>query len=549
MASNSEIEKLERRWLENPLGLTFASLAEAYRKTGDHAKGLEILDLGLAQHPNYVPAHIVRGRCHLDAGDLAQAELAFARVIELDPENPIALKGLADLAESEGRLPEAVGRLEALLEVDRNNEEARGQLDRVRELLSAPAPTVAARAEPLADATGQIAPSPDLQLPSEGAQLSSSAEPFPDFVLQAEVTDKALPEADAARGQEMNPGPDPLAAQGLSVFEVKNESEAQLEAEPVMEPEPLPASPPEPETEFTAALDEPSAFDLEPTFEAEAFFHAEGNPEASPEEPPVFDFELEAELTREPETEPSRAAESGSLEAHEVAGVPASSNEPEPAAEPEPAPEPEPLSASEPSGSEAEPELVVTETMAEIFLRQGHRELALAVYSQLAQRDPANTRAAEAAAGLRAELEPPVPPEPPPPPAPEPKRFDAAATGGTSVAALFAGLLKAERPVSSPAIHPPAFESQRRNYGEPTRPADDSLSLSAVFGEDTPLTAPAGGPADANASEPSFEQFFSPAESAADAELPKAPEDAPVMSSMAAEDLEQFNAWLRGLKR
>jgi tetratricopeptide (TPR) repeat protein len=550
MASNSEIEKLERRWLENPLGLTFASLAEAYRKTGDHAKGLEILDLGLAQHPNYVPAHIVRGRCHLDAGDLAEAEVAFGRVIELDPENPIALKSLADLAESEGRLPEAVGRLEALLEVDRNNEEARGQLDRVRELLSAPAPTVAAGAEPLADATGRMAPSPDLQLPSEGARLSSSTEPFPDFVLQAEVTDTALPEADAARGQEMIPGPDPLAAQGLNVFEVKNESEADLEVEPVTEPEPLPASAsPEPETEFTAALDEPSAFDLEPTFEAEAFFHAESNPEASPEAPPVFDFELEAELPRELDAEPSLAPESGSFEAHVVAGVPETSTEPELEAEPEAAPEPEPVSASEPSGSEAEPELVVTETMAEIFLRQGHRELALAVYSQLAQRDPANTRAAEAAAGLRAKLEPPAPPEPVPPPAPEPKRFDAAATGGTSVAALFAALLKAERPVSSPAIHPPAFESQRRNYGEPTRPADDSLSLSAVFGEDAPLTAPAGAPADVNASEPSFEQFFSPAESAADAELPKAPEDAPVMSSMAAEDLEQFNAWLRGLKR
>jgi len=528
MASNGEIEKLERRWLENPLGLTFASLAEAYRKTGDHAKGLEILDLGLAQHPNYVPAHIVRGRCYLDAGDLAQAELAFGRVIELDQENPIALKSLADLAESEGRLPEAIGRLEALLEVDRNNEEARGQLDRVRELLSAPAPSLAAQAEPLADA--QMAPQSDLQLPNEGAPLSSNTEPFPNVVLGAEVTDTALPEADAALGQEMISGPDPLAAQGLSVFDGESEAEASLEGAPIAEPEPLPATPaPESEPEYTATLDEPSAFDLEPSFEAQTFFHAENVPEALPEKPAVFEFELESEPLPEPEPEP----------------------EPEPvrAAEPEPAPEPEPVSAAEPPVTEAEPELVVTETMAEIFLRQGHRELALAVYSQLAQRDPANTHATEAAARLRAELAPPPVPEPPAPPAPEPKRFDAAATGGTSVAALFAALLRAERPVSSPTIHPPAFESPRRNYGEPTRPADDSLSLSAVFGEDAPLPAPAGGPADAGATEPSFEQFFGPAESAADAELPKPPEDAPVMSSMAPEDLEQFNAWLRGLKR
>ena len=38
MAFSSEIEKLERRWQENPLGLTFAPLAEAYRKAGDPAR-------------------------------------------------------------------------------------------------------------------------------------------------------------------------------------------------------------------------------------------------------------------------------------------------------------------------------------------------------------------------------------------------------------------------------------------------------------------------------------------------------------------------------
>jgi tetratricopeptide (TPR) repeat protein len=85
MAYTSEIEKLERRWNENPLGLTFAPLAEAYRKAGDHTRALELLEIGLAQHPNYVPAHIVRGRCNLDANGDDAAELAFLRVIELDP--------------------------------------------------------------------------------------------------------------------------------------------------------------------------------------------------------------------------------------------------------------------------------------------------------------------------------------------------------------------------------------------------------------------------------------------------------------------------------
>jgi tetratricopeptide (TPR) repeat protein len=138
MASSSEIEKLERRWSENQLGLTFAPLAEAYRKAGNPARALELLQAGMAQHPNYIPAHIVRGRCYLDTQADAEAELAFLRVTELDPENVIALKSLAEISERGGRFPEAIRRLEALLDIDRNNEEARGQLDRVREISASP---------------------------------------------------------------------------------------------------------------------------------------------------------------------------------------------------------------------------------------------------------------------------------------------------------------------------------------------------------------------------------------------------------------------------
>src|SRR5687768_8341313 len=118
MASSGEIEKLERRWAENQLGLTFAPLAEAYRKAGDPDRALLLLEAGLAQHPNYIPAHIVRGRCHLDAQADGPAELSFLRVTELDPENVIALKSLAEISERAGRLPEAMRRLQLLLDVE-----------------------------------------------------------------------------------------------------------------------------------------------------------------------------------------------------------------------------------------------------------------------------------------------------------------------------------------------------------------------------------------------------------------------------------------------
>jgi hypothetical protein len=131
--ATTEIEKLERRYADNPQGLTFAPLAEIYRKNGDTRRALELLQAGLELHPNYIPASIVLGRCHWDAGDLPAAEAAFSHVLRLDDENVIALKSLADINERQGRLADAQRWLNRLISIDRGNEEARQQLARLDE--------------------------------------------------------------------------------------------------------------------------------------------------------------------------------------------------------------------------------------------------------------------------------------------------------------------------------------------------------------------------------------------------------------------------------
>jgi len=135
MAHSSEIEKLERRWMDNPTGLTFAPLAEAYRRAGDHPRALEVLELGLVQHPAYVPALIVQARCHLDARLSGEAEASFHAVLTSDPHNLIALKGLADICEMTERLPSAQGFLDRLLEAEPTHEEASLQRERIANLL------------------------------------------------------------------------------------------------------------------------------------------------------------------------------------------------------------------------------------------------------------------------------------------------------------------------------------------------------------------------------------------------------------------------------
>jgi tetratricopeptide repeat protein len=179
--ATTEIEKLERRYAENPQGLTFAPLAEIYRKNGDTGRALELLQAGLELHPNYIPASIVLGRCHWDTGDLPAAEAAFSHVLRLDDENVIALKSLADINERLGRMADAQRWLNRLLSIDRSNEEARQQLVRIEEARQQPGPAPggpaksSATAAPMAkEAPGEPAPRPQ-KVPAEPAALDLTA--------------------------------------------------------------------------------------------------------------------------------------------------------------------------------------------------------------------------------------------------------------------------------------------------------------------------------------------------------------------------------------
>jgi tetratricopeptide (TPR) repeat protein len=178
--ATSEIEKLERRYTENPHGLTFAPLAEVHRKNGDVARALELLRVGLELHPNYIPASIVLGRCHQDLGDLPAAEEAFAHVLRLDDENVIALKSLADINERQDRLDDAERWLRRLVSVDRSNDEARHQLQRIET-----AKEQGSRSAPAA--------SPEVEVPHEIGAAQPGSEPAE--ITPLELTDDLKKEA------------------------------------------------------------------------------------------------------------------------------------------------------------------------------------------------------------------------------------------------------------------------------------------------------------------------------------------------------------------
>lgn len=590
--STSEIAKLESRWRDNPQGLTFAPLAEAYRKQKDPRRALEILLPGLERHPDYIPANIVLGRCHWDLSDLEAAETAFTHVLALDAENVIALKALADINERQSRPRDAERWLETLLSVDRSNDEARDQLARIRAVQSV--------SPVLETPAGLEAPA----LPAEAAAPPS--EPEPSFMASAPASLKTEP----VEPEPAEPGSDLVTAEAASSFsdsldpfpaiadqlrpqenrEAENAGSPWAAASPAeLEPTPFPDL-----GDFSEEPGVPKAASIEPPpapvptealgFELpeEIVLHVSAgsefqSPSAAEElvstvEPDAAPFEAATaavEATPPPsdtladEPPPAAAlfgsylpdATSASYEprsfeapAYEAPQYEAPVAESVPAGEPSTPPGLEPAAArgEVDSPDSAEPDLVVTETMAQVFLRQGHVVEALAVYRELATREPAadhlRARIAELETKQAAAASPPGP------------SLLARDTGGQSLGSLFAGVLAA-RLRSLPA---PDAESQDGGTvpesAPATRPAEEPLSLGSVFGEDPPAVAPAVPPAGASPAESagdasgpavSFDEFFTGSPVAT-------PGPAPVSRpsrSRSDDDLDQFHSWLQSLKR
>jgi hypothetical protein len=528
----SEIEKLERRYAENPQGLTFAPLAEVHRKNGEVQRALDLLGPGLALHPDYIPASIVLGRCHLDLGDVHAAERAFLHVLALDGENVIALKALADISERLLKFEDAERWLQTLLSLDRSNDEAREQLQRV-------------------------------ETSRRQAEVASSAKPDSReaSALGEEITALAAQESDSGAGEfAAEPGPafePPVAepavgwvSQSSEISDLPPSRVDDLEPSALMgsfeEPPGIQFQQPAHYDDEVEPLDGLVGRDLDVPEEVPDEFRVETSedivlrssggsefqvPDASLELSPA-ELRGERAAFEEDAPLPGPAAESHSAIAEpDASAVPESLPEPgivgwegrneEPAAEPEPAsaltiqePEPEPdLVLAEPEPA-PEPKMSVAEVVAP---EPESEPVAMA-----AEPEPAPpTRAAEPVAPKRA--------------------YAATETGGRPVAQFLKDILTARPPVQSapPAVRQAPAPS---GGGAPTRPAADALSLSSVFGEEEAPGTPPAVPAAGAGTGVSFDDFFGAPGAAPPQRGTRAPDPK-------NDDLDQFHAWLQNLKR
>jgi hypothetical protein len=152
----ARIEQLRSSHRENPARF-FMPLASAYREAGELGQAEELLRENLKRHPGYLSAHVLLGRCLADRGALGEARNEFSYVLSIDPQNLIALRTLGEMAAANGNADEARRWYGELLSVDPMNAEARQALDALE---SAPPAPVAAQAEGGWDpfAHGDVAP-------------------------------------------------------------------------------------------------------------------------------------------------------------------------------------------------------------------------------------------------------------------------------------------------------------------------------------------------------------------------------------------------------
>ncbi len=101
MASTPPLHELERRVARDPASVSFALLAEEYRRLGRLDDAIRIARDGLLRHPDYASARVTLGRALMAQGSVAAARRELEAVLVLAPENLAAIRALADLHDTD----------------------------------------------------------------------------------------------------------------------------------------------------------------------------------------------------------------------------------------------------------------------------------------------------------------------------------------------------------------------------------------------------------------------------------------------------------------
>ena len=593
MASSARIDELKKKFDENPRRY-FAPLANEYRKVGDLDQALFICEAYLPQQPGHMSGHIVYAQTLFEMARYDDSKAAFGTALALDPENLIALRHLGDIARHAGDLNTAREWYQRVLEADPRNEEIVEVMASLRQggtAVASPMASTAPAEVPPALRTPAFSTQPPVQsAPTPVASAPASPPVDEDFDREHELLDL----------DSMMLGETPLSTPAVPSPATPAEDDAAFESDPfaIAATEP----PIELATDLHLGLiDDGTQSDVAPASDATPLEGLRSfEPGIIPERAEIVDSSLEMEPfydilhgnaapSEELETEPSV-----SLDDH--APAESAANESVVAAEDAaPAVELDERTATPAvsSASVRQPtppvagEIFVTETMAELYLRQDHLDSALDIYRRLLAHRPDDASLAQRVRSVEEQLF-----GPPAELAGQGAEIDssdatAATPSGPTIReflnALIAGKSthSAESNGSSSSgsagaeslsrhTLPGSIDAMFSDAGPSTVDSTAATALGEAFGMDDfdvdlPNEMPRQTPNAASGDHPersdgslsgqgssaaegfSFDQFFSGDSNATPAKQPSAETGAPPVES--PDDIAQFNAWLSGLKK
>jgi tetratricopeptide (TPR) repeat protein len=383
------LRELQQKFDENPRRY-FAPLANEYRKGGQPKRAIEICRAHLAQMPGHMSGQIVYGQSLYEAGEFEEAKEVFGRALSLDPENLIALRTLGDMALQAGITTEARSWYTRLLDADPKDTAVIALVSEI---------DAAADAAPI-----EMPEIPGVDTDAGDQQIPAGLETSSDLIFLSSEPTSPTTEPEASPAETSSAASASAETSSAATSSAADDAPLGLERHyPIQEASPAETPAAEPSTaQFSSvevsSVESPAA---EPPSHATSFAGtedlgvtagdsaADGLQSVIPEAvnpldwsgPPPDAAVEEAAAPAAPEPEPFATASA-------FASAPP---EPPPPA-PEPlarAPEPPPR-AEEKSFSGASSEPFVNETMAQLYLQQGYKQLALQVYRQLVVSRPQN---------------------------------------------------------------------------------------------------------------------------------------------------------------
>ena len=167
-ADSPRILELRRRVQADPASIAFAQLAEECRRAGSPDEAIGICRAGLAHHPGYLSARVTLGRALIEVGRLDDAATALTTVVEAAPTNLPAIRGLAEIHQQRGEMPQALAFYRRALQLAQFDPDLEDSVERLTQVVSA-APTPG-KVDELFDFDSLL-----MQLGETAASLSASA--------------------------------------------------------------------------------------------------------------------------------------------------------------------------------------------------------------------------------------------------------------------------------------------------------------------------------------------------------------------------------------